>query len=417
MRWMCSRMSVVSVAVPTEGCVDEHMERDGEVCVHPPLQRRLNVSIANAYACQTREMNICKQECCRLTSWTRQNRTQVHCVQCLVWRDFHPLCHATISALESIFQKPLTKIIAVLAGGVGESRACVPRRSAKKHQHCTCPATRDFSRTFHKPHASHVFWHSVLERFHCASVAVFHLSTSKNCMKIPIPPAIWLPSPGPRPPTCHALRPGFLFSTFRCFQVYDVFVVVVVTVVVVVGVGVGVIVVVGVVDFVVVVDVDVVVDDKIRCLCWLRSLPRRSVAAAPALELPRVLPARVVRKTRRLQEKRFSSTQTNCVRPKPKSDLRLVSRVQARTGCTIHKSGTQKTARCDIRPHSARPLIHPRREVTSTPRTGVVNATAIFPFWLCHELGEIIPVMERCPLLEAATEATEAAARRKTLAG
>ena len=66
-----------------------------------------------------------------------------------------------------------------------------------------------------------------------------------------------------------------------------------VVVVVRVGVGVGVVVL-GVVVFVF--HFVVVVDVKIRCVCWLRWSKREGLAAAPALELPRVHPARVVRK-------------------------------------------------------------------------------------------------------------------------
>ena len=56
-------------------------------------------------------------------------------------------------------------------------------------------------------------------------------------------------------------------------------------------------------------DVDVVVvvvvNVEIRCLFWLRLSTKKGVAAARALELPRTQPARVVRKTHRLPEKRF----------------------------------------------------------------------------------------------------------------
>ena len=78
-------LSVVTVAFPTEGCVDEHMEQDGEVCIHPPLQRFI-VSIAiclvvltycseqraQADVCQTQELNSCEQECYRFTSWRKR---------------------------------------------------------------------------------------------------------------------------------------------------------------------------------------------------------------------------------------------------------------------------------------------------------------------------------------------------------
>ena len=53
-----------------------------------------------------------------------------------------------------------------------------------------------------------------------------------------------------------------------------------------------------------------------RCKCRDQSFCWRCVASAPALELPRVQPARVVRKRDRLKESDFFlSSQTLCVRP------------------------------------------------------------------------------------------------------
>ena len=54
---------VFTDAFPAEGCVDEHMEQDGEVCIHPPLQRRQIVSIARCFVtlAEVRRPHSCLQ--------------------------------------------------------------------------------------------------------------------------------------------------------------------------------------------------------------------------------------------------------------------------------------------------------------------------------------------------------------------
>ena len=56
-------LSVVTVAFSNEGCVDEHMKQDGEVCIDPPLQRRLIVSIASWFVIlvEARRSHSCSQ--------------------------------------------------------------------------------------------------------------------------------------------------------------------------------------------------------------------------------------------------------------------------------------------------------------------------------------------------------------------
>ena len=90
-------LSVVTVAFFTEGCVDEHMEQDGEVCLRPPPQQRLVVSIARCFVilAEVTRSHSCSQQ---FSSCVKRRRGraahcsvgedgflhEVHCVRCLV---------------------------------------------------------------------------------------------------------------------------------------------------------------------------------------------------------------------------------------------------------------------------------------------------------------------------------------------
>ena len=173
-------LSVVTVAFK-EGCVDEHMEQDGEVCIHRPLQRRLIVSIAlcllivahcserreRVYACEAQGLNSFEPERCRLASWTKsrtqrplcsvlrmarispvvprtvfrshvdffQNDEQVHC----------SICQQCRQKSKRVFHNTPHNIRVTRASHA----ACIPQRFTK-HPRNTFPATRELSTTFHK---------------------------------------------------------------------------------------------------------------------------------------------------------------------------------------------------------------------------------------------------------------------------
>ena len=145
-----------------------------------------------------------------------------------------------------------------------------------------------------------------------------------NSMHFPISLAIWLPSLGQRPPTCHGSRPTppkvntecffFVFRIFDFFRVFDVFVVVVVV-------------------------AAVAVDGEIRCLCWLRFsmrvVPRRRLWTCQG----RNPPARAGRKTHRLSQQRFFfTTHTLWLRPEPTVTANKIFR-ETRVNCWLQNIG------------------------------------------------------------------------------
>ena len=100
-------LSVVTVAFSTEGCVDEHMEQGGEVCIHPPLQLRLIVAIARCFvilAKVRRSHSDCSADVglgALLTAMLEKMGFlhEVHCVD--AWFGQHLTCCATQILLHS----------------------------------------------------------------------------------------------------------------------------------------------------------------------------------------------------------------------------------------------------------------------------------------------------------------------------
>ena len=138
-------LTVVTGAVPTECCVDEHMTQDGEVCIHPPLQRHWIVSIAiclvilahcskqraQADVCQTQELNSCETECCCLTSWRNRLSPRGPLCSMLGVARISTVVPRRFSALTYIVfdTKAMNRIIAVLPQSVDKSQESFPQRS------------------------------------------------------------------------------------------------------------------------------------------------------------------------------------------------------------------------------------------------------------------------------------------------
>ena len=174
-------LSVVTVAFPTEGCVDEPMEQDEEVCIHPPLQRCLIVSIARCFVILAEVRRSLLFATVQLLCLA-----QSACARCSLqcWRRlFSPpgplcsmLCMARISPVVprrffcthmNNFSKAVNRIIAILAQSVDKNQANFPQRSTQ-HPRNTCqppasfphhstmtsakhvPVAREFSTTLHE---------------------------------------------------------------------------------------------------------------------------------------------------------------------------------------------------------------------------------------------------------------------------
>ena len=130
-------LTVVTGAVPTECCFDEHMTQDGEVCIHPPLHWNWIVSSAiclvilahcseqraQADVCQTQELNSCETECCCLTSWRKRLSPRSPLCSMLGVARISPVVPRIFSALKYIvfYTKAMNRIIAVLHQSVDKS--------------------------------------------------------------------------------------------------------------------------------------------------------------------------------------------------------------------------------------------------------------------------------------------------------
>ena len=145
-------LSVVTVAFPTEGCVDEHMEQDGEVyspttaaafdCLYRQMLRDNGRGKAVALLFATVQL-LCLANVGLGALLTVIWRTLISTKSTVFHAESHPSCHADFSALARTFPKAMNRIIAALAHSVDTHQASFPQRPAR-HPRRTCQSPAMF---------------------------------------------------------------------------------------------------------------------------------------------------------------------------------------------------------------------------------------------------------------------------------